>query len=217
MNQKNRPARPGEATNVHRLRKLTGAAAQVSGRTHPYTDQERQEAVELAWQVGIPAAAEQLGINQGTLATWKDKARRDLEATRAEYLASGGELAEGEEPPDWRTQRELEANRAGLDARIVRDRATQAMLDGNDRLVRAGAAYYMALVDRAQVLTSGPAPKALTVAERAEKERRIVARWAREAEARGQTAAAEMYRTRAQQLEQAGAALQRRAEGGEAS
>lgn len=177
---------------MHRLRALSGAAAEASGRTHPYSEQERTEAIALADEVGVRAAAQQLGIPEQTILHFRNKARRDLAAARAEYLAVGGTLADDEVAPSWRAQRELEANRAGLDARIVRDRATQAMLDGNDRLVRAGAAYYAALVDRAQVLTAGARPTPQTPEEKRERERRIVAGWRRRAEAAGNTRAVEL-------------------------
>jgi hypothetical protein len=196
-NQHDREARPG---NVHRLRKLTGAAAQATNREYPYTEQEVAESLAVVAEVGRAEAARQLGISETMLAAWEDKASRDLRAARSAYLASGGSLAEGEDPPDWRTQREQEANRAGLDACIVRDRATQAMLDGNDRLVRAGAAYYAALIDRAQMLTAGARPTPQTPEEKRERVRRIVANWKREAEAQGNTAAAELFETRLRAL-----------------
>lgn len=197
-NQHNREARPG---NVHRLRKLTGAAAQATGREYPYTEQEVAESLALVAKVGRAEAARQRGISETMLAAWEDKSKRDLRAARSAYLASGGSLDEGTDPPDWRTQRELEANRAGLDARIVRDRATQAMLDGNDRLVRAGAAYYAALIDRAQMLTAGARPTPQTPEERRERERRIIGRWARDAQQRGDQAAAELFQTRLRLLD----------------
>jgi hypothetical protein len=152
------------------------------------------ETLILAEQVGDQAASEQTGASVSAIREWRIKARRDLRAARAEYLASGGMLPDADtDAPDWRTQRELEANRAGLDARIVRDRAVQAMLDGNDRLVRAGAALYCALVDRAQLLTAGARPVATTPEERLEQERRILRRGRRKAEQRGDTRAVELF------------------------
>jgi hypothetical protein len=173
MTRKRETTRPGAGTTVHRLRALTGAAAQASGRTHPYSEQERQEAIALADEVGVRAASERLGIPEQTILHFRNKAARDLRAARADYLASGGTLAEGEQPPDWRTQREAEANAAGLDARIVRDCATEAMLEGNAPLVRAGAAYYLALASTAQALTAGRVAPKQTPEDVAEEVRRM--------------------------------------------
>jgi transposase-like protein len=166
------PARPG---STHRLRALSGAAAQASGRTHPYSPEVVAEVLALAEQLGSDqAAAEQRGIHVHLISEWRRKAKRDLKAARAAYLAGGGVVSSSEaEPPDWRRQREREANAAGLDARIVRDCATQAMLDGNWQLAKAGAAYYIALTSTAQVLTAGRVAPELTPEDVAEEVRRI--------------------------------------------
>jgi hypothetical protein len=199
------PARPG---NTHRLRALSGAAAQVSDRSHPWSAQEVAQTLALAEQLGSDqAASEQTGVSVHLISEWRRKAARDLKAARAEYLAAGGRGEDGAEvAPDWRTQRELEANRAGLDARIVRDVATQAMLDGNDRLARSGAVLYCALIDRAQLLTAGARPAPQTSEEKAERMRRVLEGWARRAEEQGNQAAAELFRTGLRQMGQPEAA-----------
>jgi hypothetical protein len=197
-NQHDQQARPG---GRHRLRALSGAAAQATGRTMPYSEEEVAEAVALAADLGRREAARQLGISESTLAYWQDKQRRDLRAARAAYLEAGGVVSSDEDPPDWRTQREQEANRAGLDARIVRDRATQAMLDGQWQLVRAGAAYYSALIGSAQVLTAGQRPMPQTPQERRDRERRIVATWLRRAEEAGDLDTVRLLQARLRLLE----------------
>jgi transposase-like protein len=199
------PARPG---NTHRLRALSGAAAQASGRTHPYSAEEVAEVLALAEQLGSDqAASEQTGINAHLISEWRRKAARDLKAARAAYLAGGGVVSSSEaEAPDWRTHRRREANAAGLDARIVRDCATQAMLDGNWQLVRAGANYYVALTDRAQLLTASEgrstaeAIRNMTPEERRREERNIIEGWKARAEVAGNTVAAEALQARLDQL-----------------
>jgi transposase-like protein len=204
---RNRPDVPARPGNVHRLRKLSGAAAEASGREYPYSDQERAEVLALAEQVGDQAAGEETGVNPDLISQWRRKAARDLKAARAAYLAGGGVVSSPEaQAPDWRTQRELEANRAGLDAIIVRDRATQAMLDGNWQLVRAGAAYYIALTDRAQLLTPGQgrttaeAIRNMTPEQRRREEQTLIEAWKWRAEEAGNTVAAEALDARLAQL-----------------
>jgi hypothetical protein len=179
------PARPG---TVHALRKLSGAAAEASGREYPYSPQERAEVLALAEEVGDQAAAEQRGVSAQLISQWRTKAKRDLRAARAAYLDLGGREKDGAvlEAPDWRKQRVREANEAGLDARIVRDTATQAMLDGNWQLVKAGAAYYIALTDRAQLLTAGRMPVPKTPEEARQEVERMVQTLRERAAARAQ-------------------------------
>jgi hypothetical protein len=161
----------------------------------------------LAEEVGLTEASRITGIPASAIDHFRRKAKRDLKAARAEYLAGGGVVSSPEaEAPDWRTQREREANAAGLDARVVRDCAVEAMLRGNDRLVRAGAALYCALVDRAQLLTPGQgrstaeAIRNMTPEDRRRQEQAIIESWKRRAEKAGNTTAAELFEARLELL-----------------
>jgi transposase-like protein len=52
-----------------------------------YTQEERNEAMKLATEIGNRAAAERLGVNLDTLYTWQSKARV-RETKRAEIIAA---------------------------------------------------------------------------------------------------------------------------------
>jgi hypothetical protein len=158
MRDKDRPVRPGPGTNVHRLRKLSGNAAQVSGREYPYSDEERDKAVAKAAELGIPKAAELLGMSQSTLANMVSKAKRDQRAALQEFVQSGGTLEEAFGPaPSWREVRLFEADRQGQTAGLVREQMVQAVLSGNDRMLRAAAIAIDVLIRSAQaILASEP-------------------------------------------------------------
>jgi predicted DNA-binding protein (UPF0251 family) len=88
MSQK-RAARLGLQTEAHRNRPLSGAAARVSKRTRPYSEQERMEALQLTYEIGPTGAARQLGISKYLLKEWLDKHRRDVRAAVAQMKKVG--------------------------------------------------------------------------------------------------------------------------------
>ena len=71
----------------------------------------------------------------------------------------------------------------------------------NWQLVKAGAAYYVALTDRAQLLTAGKPPIPRTREEARKQERQIIETWKAMAIDKGNTAAAEALQARLDQLE----------------
>ena len=152
------PSRPGPATNVHRLRRRTGAAAAATDREYPDSDEERDEAVALAERVGDRQAAEQLGISVNMVRHFRVKQARDLASAMRELVQAGVPLEEVlGEAPDWRTVRLHTADKLAQAAGVVRERAVAAALDGNDRLLRSAAIAIDVFLRSAQaILASEP-------------------------------------------------------------
>jgi transposase-like protein len=177
---RNRPDVPARPGNTHRLRALTGAAAQASQRDRPYPPEQVAEVLDLAERTSVTAAAERYGINPELVSQWRRKAARDLHAAMRELVRAGVPLEEVLGPaPDWRQVRIQHADRLAQAAEVIRERAVQAALDGNDRLLRAGAIAIAEFIRAAQnILASEPVrhPRDMTQAEREEQEVRIIER-----------------------------------------
>lgn len=79
----NRAARLGAATEAHRQRPLSGAAAKNTDRDMPWSEQKRKEALARAAEVGPLQTGRELGISFHTIRRWQEKQRRDGEAILA--------------------------------------------------------------------------------------------------------------------------------------
>jgi hypothetical protein len=184
------PSRPGD---VHRLRPLTGAVAQASGRTHPYPPEQVAEVIQLAERVGLAEASRRTGIRADLIGEWRLKAKRDLHAAMRELVREGVPLEDLLGPaPDWRSMRFQTADRLAQAAEVIRERAVAAALDGNDRLLKASAHAIAAFITQAQnILASEPHrhPRDMTQDERDRLASNIVERARRRAEARVQAVA----------------------------
>jgi transposase-like protein len=184
------PARPGAE---HRLRALTGAAAEASGRSHPYPPEQVARVLEMAEQTSIREASERTGISAQLISEWRRKARRDLHAAMQELVRVGVPLEEILGPaPDWRSVRYQTADRLAQAAEVIRERAVGAALDGNDRMLRAGAVAINAFITAAQNILASDRrkdPRDMTQAERDERENRILEKARRRAELRVQAVA----------------------------
>lgn len=171
--------------NVHRLRSLTGAAAHgrfAGERTEPFPVEFVREALTLAEEIGVRPAAEQLGISPELLVRWKSKALRDYRDALAAAVEAGVQVQDLPRTP-WVEIRTDVGDKIGSYANIIADQVVLAMLDGQAALVRAGAHAVGVFIDRAQMLTGGAQAKPLTREEREEKERRIIERLRRRAQA----------------------------------
>lgn len=81
-----------------------------------YTKEERIEALKLAEEIGTPAAAQRLGIKEGTIYAWKARAKNQ----KLVFDANGRQMSEEEiKAENMRLRKELK--QAKEDIEILQD------------------------------------------------------------------------------------------------
>jgi hypothetical protein len=65
----------------------------------------------------------------------------------------------------WAQRRSDEADEAGATAKLARERAVLALVEGDPQMARAAAGVYLVLIDRAQLLSGGATSRASSADE----------------------------------------------------
>jgi hypothetical protein len=117
----------------------------------------RDRGIRLGLAHGSSEAARRLGVPVQTVSDWLRRYRADEYRARAALGEQDPQNAPNEvgPPVKWPQRMQAEADEAGRDAQLVRDLAVQAMVNGEARLVGAGARLYDVLITKAQLLSGG--------------------------------------------------------------
>jgi len=129
-----------------------------------YTDEQRQQAIDMYVEHGTKHTVETLGIPRRTILDWAKKAgvvaQADTEKT-AQARAVNAERVQAA----WGDYRENEALGAGAAAASMRNGVLEASANNNHQLLRARATAYGIFVDKAELLSGRATSRVETWAE----------------------------------------------------
>lgn len=115
-----------------------------------YTDEQRQQAVDLYTEHGTAEASRRTGIPRRTIRRWANQAgavaAANTKETEAATRAARIQAA-------WGDYREQEALQAGGTAARARRRVAEALDAGDHQVIRAAAIAYGILIDKAELLS----------------------------------------------------------------
>ena len=113
-----------------------------------YTDEQREQAVALANEVGPSEASRQLGIPRRTISSWRTPAQADDEKTKTARAVAAERVA-----TQWADYRSSEAASAGASANRIRREISNRLENASGREIRDLATAYGIMIDKAEKLS----------------------------------------------------------------